>query len=85
MPNYRISYNTKARKISRVITLSGNLSSWSYGRHPTRFGVMRNGIKLVYVHKIQGGTGREGRIKKMVIEKVIPVPQDAYGIKVRKR
>lgn len=85
MPTYKISYETSKRKISRTISISGKLKSWSYGRHPTRFGVMRNGIKLTYVHVISGGTGRDGRIKRMAIEKVIPVPQDACNIKVRKR
>lgn len=67
---------TKNVKISGVI-----IEEPKKGTFTNRFGRQIHGIKIVYRKKLSRGAGRDGRIKSMKLEKIVPIPKNAYNIK----
>jgi len=75
----------KRRTQTRVkkVYIPGKLVKWAKGTFVTRFGTKVYGIRFVYINPIKGGAGRDYRIKKMRITKIVSIPRDARSVKVR--
>jgi len=54
------------------------------GKWPTRSGSVKNGIKIVYRKKIEGGAGKDGRIGTTTTKKIVPIPKKAFEVRITK-
>ncbi len=80
--NYKGIQKKRTQTRVKQIPISGHLSTWSRGNFVTRFGSKIHGIKFIYINPIPQGTGRDRRIKKMRITKIISIPETATNVKV---
>jgi hypothetical protein len=83
--NYRGKRKLRTQNRVKRVAIPGRLQSWSRGAFVTRFGSRVHGIKFTYINPIPKGTGRNGRIRKMRITKVIEVPANALNVRVTRR
>ena len=76
---------TVVQRRTKRVAISGKIiSKPKLGEHTSRFGTRIHGLKVAYINKIEGGAGRGGRIKKMKVEKLIPIPRGEFSIKISK-
>jgi len=89
----KIKYKIKIKRRGKIITqtktkkvdISGKIISvLKRGIFSSRFGTKIHGIKIVYRKKLEYGAGRGGRIKTMTVSKIIPIPKDAFKVKITK-
>ena len=80
--NYKGTQKRRTQTRVKSVPISGHMSSWSRGNFVTRFGSKTHGIKFIYIKPIPKGTGRDGRIKKMRVTKIISIPDTATNVRV---
>lgn len=81
---YRLKKKSKIKKFRKLVRIPGKVKTKRVGRFATRMGSIISGLEITYIRKIKNGGGREQRIKKMLIRKIISLPKGAYNIRVKK-
>ena len=90
--NMKINYKIKSKRgkskvelrKSKTVKISGKIQGeCTKGTFVNRFGRQIYGIKVTYLKINKKGAGKDGRIKRMKITKIVPIPKKAYAIKVK--
>lgn len=82
MHNYNGTQKKRTQLRVKRLLLSGKITSWKRGNFVTRFGSKTHGIQIIYINPIPFGTGKDRRIKKMRLTKIISIPPTATNVKV---